>query len=58
MVRASIDAVDDGVGAALQFVVQTPFDKPAQDWAVGFVAVKREAGDVGLAVLPRPSPGA
>ena len=58
MVRAPVDAFDDRVGRAFQFVVQAALYQPAQDWLGGLVAVKREAGDVGLAVLPRSSPGA
>ena len=58
MVRAPVDAVDDGVGRALQLVVQAALDQASQDRLCGLVAVKREAGDVGLAFLPRSSPGA
>ena len=58
MVRAPVDAFDDGVGRAFQFVVQAALDQPAQDRLVGLVAVKREAGDVGLAASPRSPPGA
>ena len=58
MVRAPVDAFDDGVGGAFQLVVQTTLDQPSQDRLARLVAVKREAGDVGLAVLPRSSPGA
>ena len=58
MVRAPVDAVDDGVGRAFQLVVQAALDQPSQDGLGGLVAVKREAGDVGLAVRRRSSPGA
>ena len=50
MVRATVDAFDDGVGRAFQLVVQAALDQPTQDRLRGQVAVKREAGDVGLAV--------
>ena len=58
MVGAPVDAVDDGVGRAFQFVVQAALDQPAEDGLCGLVAVKREAGDVGLAIPGRSSPGA
>ena len=58
MVGAPVDPVDDGVGRALQLVVQPALDQPAEDRVCRLVAVKREAGDVGLAVRPAASPGA
>ena len=58
MVRATVDAFDDGVGRAFQFVVQAALHQPAQDRLAGLVAVKREAGDVGLAVRRAQPPGA
>ena len=58
MVRAPVDAFDDGVGRALQLVMQTALDQSAQHWFVGLVAMKREAGDVGLAAVRPSSPGA
>ena len=30
MVRAPVDAVDNGIGGALQLVVQAAFDQPAE----------------------------
>ena len=56
MVRASVDAVDDGIGRALQLVVQAMLDQASQDGLYGLVAVKREAGDVGLASCPAHRP--
>lgn len=53
MVCAPIDAFDDRVGRAFQFVVQAELHQPAQYWLRGLVAVKREAGDVGLATHVR-----
>jgi hypothetical protein len=53
MVRAP---VDDGVGRALQLVVQAALDQASQDGLCGLVAVKREAGDVGLASCPAHRP--
>jgi hypothetical protein len=49
MVGAPVDAFDDGVGRPLQLVVQAALDQSSQDRLCGLVAVKREAGDVGLA---------
>jgi len=49
MVRAIVDAFDDGVGRAFQLVMQTSLDQPSQDRLAGLVAVKRESADVGLA---------
>ena len=48
MVRAPVDAVDDGVGRAIQLVVQAALDQASQDRLCGLVAVERETGDVGL----------
>ena len=56
MVRAPVDAVDDGVGRAIQLVVQAALDQASQDGLCGLVAVKREAGDVGLASCPAHRP--
>ena len=56
MVRAPVDAVDDGVGRALQLVVQAALDQASQDRLCGLVAVEREAGDVGLASCPAHRP--
>jgi hypothetical protein len=47
MVRATVDAINDRVGRAFQFVVE---DQPTQYRLVGLLSVKRETGDVGLAV--------
>ena len=47
--RAPVDAVDDGVGRALQFVMQPALDQSAQHRLVGLVAMECEARDVGLA---------
>ena len=58
MMRAPIDALDDRVGRALQFIVQAALDEPAEHRLGGRVAVEREAGDVGLPVRRRSSPGA
>ena len=49
MVRAIVDAFDDGVDRAFQLVMQTSLDQPSQDRLAGLVAVKRESADVGLA---------
>ena len=46
MVCTPVDAFDDGVGRAFQFVVQAALDKSADDRLGGLFAVKREAGDV------------
>ena len=48
MVRATVEAVDDGVGRALQFIVDATLHQPAQDRLGCLVAVEREAAEVGL----------
>jgi hypothetical protein len=55
MVRAPVDAVDDGVGCAFQFVVQAALDQSSEDRLCGLVAVKGEASDVGLVTQTRHS---
>jgi hypothetical protein len=49
-VRALIDACDDSVCPAFQFIVEARSSNRPQHWLVGLVAVKREACDVRLAV--------
>ena len=48
MVRARIEACDDGVGRALARRVARALDQSAEHRLVGLVAMEREAGDVGL----------
>jgi len=48
MVRAPVDAIDDGVGCAFEFVVEATLHQPAQDRLGCLVAVEREAAEVGL----------
>ena len=52
MMRTPVDAFDDGVGRAPQFVMQSSVDQPSQDRLGGLVAVKRETGDVGVRRTP------
>ena len=52
MVRAPVDAINDGVGCTFQLIVEATLHQPAQHWLVGLIAVKGEASDVGLSVHP------
>jgi hypothetical protein len=50
MVRAPVDPVHNCVGRAFQLIKQTSLDQSSEDRFWRLVAVKGEAGDVGLAV--------
>ena len=56
MLCPPVDAFDDGVGRALQLVMQAALDQSAQDWLGRLVAVKREARDVGFMIGPAHRP--
>jgi hypothetical protein len=49
MMRPPIDAFDDGVGGALQLIIQPARDQSAEHRVGGLVAMHSEAGDVRLA---------
>ena len=49
MVGASIDAVDDGIGRAFQFVMEPASYKSTLHRVGGLVAMQGESSEVGLA---------
>src|SRR6187402_1704833 len=53
MMRSTINALDDGISGALEFIAQTAFDQPPYHRTGEFVAMKGKAGNIRFAPCPR-----
>ncbi len=58
VMRSSIDPLDDRIGRAFQFVMQSALDQAAEHGIGRLVAVQGKAGDIRLAADDRSSPDA